>query len=68
LDDGQSAAGGGITWGGEAAAKPVNKGSRIRSAKIRRIRVHQRAIGTHNGTLIKADSADQRGSGRGMRK
>jgi len=57
-----------IVLDGEAAAKPVNKSSRIRSAKIRRIRVYQRAIGMHNGPLMNADWADLRGSGRGMRK
>ena len=57
-----------VSSGGEAATKPVNKSSRIRSAKIRRIRVHQRAIGTHNSPLMNADSADLRGSSRGMRK
>jgi len=58
----------GVTWGGEAATKPVNKGSRIRSAEIRRIRVHQRAIVRPDGPLINADSAGLRGSGRGMGK
>ena len=36
----------------------------IRTAKIRRIRVNQRAIGMHNSPRINADAADPRGSMR----
>jgi len=54
----------GFTWGGEAATKPVNKGSRFRSAKIRRIRVHPGS----SASGMNADSADLRGSSRGMGK
>jgi len=56
----------GLTRGGQAATKPVNKSSRIQSAKIRRIRVHQRAILRPDCPLMNADAADLRGSGRGM--
>ena len=50
------------TWGGKAATKPVNRSPRIRSANIRRIRVHPGS----SASGMNADSADLRGSGRGM--
>ena len=46
------------------AATNPGKDASIRTAKIRRIRVDQRAIGMHNSPRINADAADLRGSRR----
>jgi len=51
-----------------ATTKPVERSVCIPLAKIRRIRVHRRAIVHTDGPLINADAADLRGSRRRDRK